>query len=72
MKTASIGFMRTDGDLGLVVTINNLDNYISDEAFHTLVGMVREHIEKESNQQVVVLERNDAPDYITLEEDTNA
>ena len=45
---------------------------MSDDAFNTLVGMVRAHIETASQQQVVVLERNDAPDYITLEGNTNA
>ena len=40
MKTASIGFMREDGDLSLVATLNNL--------------------------AVVVLEREDAPDYVEL------
>ena len=72
MKLASIGFIREDGDLGLVATLNNIDAHMSDDAFNTLVGMVRAHIETASQQQVVVLERNDAPDYVTLEEKTNA
>ena len=66
MKTASIGFMRDDGDLSLVATLNNLDEHMSDGDFHVLVDGVRTYIEAMSKQAVVVLEREDAPDYVEL------
>jgi len=66
MKTVSIGFMREDGDLGLFATLNNLDEYISDDAFNVLIGIVGAYIETESKQKVTVLERNDAPDYVEI------
>ena len=68
MKTASIGFMREDGDLALVATLNNLDEHMSDDEFKTLVKAVAAYIELMSKRNdVVVLEREDAPDYVTLE-----
>jgi len=66
MKTASIGFMREDGDLGLFATLNNLDEYISDDAFNALIDIVGTYIENKSKQKVTVLERNDAPDYVEI------
>lgn len=68
MKTVSIGFFREDGDLALVATLNNLDEHMSDDEFKTLVKAVAAYIEAMSKRNdVVVLEREDAPDYVTLE-----
>jgi hypothetical protein len=68
MKTVSIGFFREDGDLALVATLNNLDEHMSNDEFKTLVKAVAAYIELMSKRNdVVVLEREDAPDYVTLE-----
>ena len=68
MKTISIGFMREDGDLALFATLNNLDEHMSDGDFHVLVDGVRTYLEAMSKRNdVVVLEREDAPDYVTVE-----
>jgi len=66
MKTVSIGFMREDGDLTLVATLNNLDGHMSDDNFHVLVEGVSTYIEAMAKQTVVVLEREDAPDYVEI------
>jgi hypothetical protein len=66
MKTASIGFMREDGDLTLVATLNNLDGHMTDSAFKILLDGVKAYIELMAKQAVVVLEREDAPDYVEL------
>jgi hypothetical protein len=69
MKTVSIGFMRDDGDLALVATLNNLDEHMSDENFVVLVDGVKNYINLMAKRNdVLVLEREDAPDYVTLEE----
>ena len=69
MKTVSIGFMRDDGDLALVATLNNLDEHMSDEHFNVLVDGVKTYIALMTKRNdVLVLEREDAPDYVTLEE----
>ena len=68
MKTVSIGFMRDDGDLALVATLNNLDEHMSDESFNVLVDGVKNYIGLMTKRNdVVVLEREDAPDYVTVE-----
>jgi hypothetical protein len=68
MKTVSIGFHREDGDLALVATLNNLDEHMSDDEFKTLVKAVAAYIELMSKRNdVVILEREDAPDYVTID-----
>lgn len=67
MKTVSIGFMRDDGDLALVATLNNLDEHMSDEHFDVLVHGVKNYIGLMTKRDdVQVLEREDAPDYVEL------
>lgn len=68
MKTVSIGFMRDDGDLALFATLNNLDEHMSDGDFNELINGVKGYLELTSKRNdVVVLEREDAPDYVTME-----
>jgi len=66
MKTVSIGFMREDSDLALFATLNNLDELMKDVEFEILVYGVRAYMEAMSKQKVIVLEREDAPDYVEL------
>jgi len=67
MKTVSIGFMRDDGDLTLVATLNNLDGHMNDKEFAVLVDGVKNYIGLAAKRNdVVVLEREDAPDYVEL------
>ena len=67
MKTVSIGFMRDDGDLALVATLNNLDGHMSDEHFDVLVDGVKNYIALMTKRNdVLVLEREDAPDYVEI------
>jgi hypothetical protein len=68
MKTVSIGFMRDDGDLALFTTLNNLDEYMSQDEFIKLVDSVASELCRATKRNdVVVLEREDAPDYVTLD-----
>lgn len=60
--------MRDDGDLALVATLNNLDEHMSDGEFNDLINGVKAYIELMSKRNdVVVLEREDAPDYVTID-----
>jgi hypothetical protein len=60
--------MRDDGDLALVATLNNLDEHMSEENFSVLVDGVKTYIGLMTKRNdVLVLEREDAPDYITLD-----
>jgi hypothetical protein len=59
--------MRDDGDLALLATLNNIDGHMSDSAFKILLDGVKAYIELMSKRNdVVVLEREDAPDYVEL------
>jgi hypothetical protein len=65
MKTVSIGFQREDGDFAVLATLNNNDGDMTDDAFHALVRTVHTSLVK-FNAYVVVLERQDTPDYISI------
>jgi len=66
MQTVSIGFHRTDGDFDLFATLNNLDGHMSEVDFNRLVDHVASELCEATRQPVEVLEREDAPSYVTL------
>jgi hypothetical protein len=70
MKTVSIGFMRDDGDLALFATLNNLDEHMKQDEFMKLVNSVASELCRATRQEVRVLERDDAPDYVELQGET--
>jgi hypothetical protein len=59
--------MRDDGDFALFATLNNLDEHMTDSAFKILLDGVKAYIELMSERNdVVVLEREDAPAYVEI------
>ena len=66
MKTVSIGFIRDDGDFALFATLNNLDEYFNSYDFKELIHAVASELQAATNMKVEILEREDAPSYITL------
>jgi len=66
MKTVSIGFTRDDGDFALFATLNNLDEYFNSYDFKELIHAVASELQAATNMKVEILERDDAPSYITL------
>jgi hypothetical protein len=68
MKTVSIGFFREDGDFAILATLNNNDGYLTEEAFGVMVGEVASTLCSKLVCQIDVLERQDTPDYVTLED----
>jgi len=66
MKTVSIGFFRDDGDFALFATLNNLDEHLSDDAFAKLIEHIASELRKSTNDEVHILEREDALCYITM------
>ena len=67
MKTVSIGFFREDGDFAIVATLNNNDGLLDDETFAYVLTKLAGRLTHESEQPMSILERQDAPDYVTLE-----
>lgn len=68
MKTASICIRRDDGDLALVVTFNNNDEHLSQDAFNKLLAVVAQHYIDVVGSDVLILDRQDSVDYISLNE----
>jgi hypothetical protein len=66
MKTVSIGFARDDGDFALFATLNNLDEYFNSYDFKELVHAVASELQASTNMEVEILEREDAPSYVTM------
>jgi len=67
MKTVSVGMMREDGDFAILATLNNNDSHLSDNDFMALVGEVASTLCRKLVCEVQVIERQDAPDYVSLE-----
>jgi len=67
MKTVSIGYHREDGDFAVLATLNNNDEHMSDNAFGDLVDYVASKLYRKLLCKMVVLKRQDAPDYVTIE-----
>ena len=70
MKTVSVGMKREDGDFAILATLNNNDNHLSDHDFMEMVGEVASTLCRKLVCEVQVIERQDTPDYITLEGET--
>ena len=73
-STVSIGYIRDDGDFHILATLNNNDEIYSAECFSKLVEKVKEFLSiftddnPYSSRDVIILERQDTPDYVDLEE----
>lgn len=68
MTTASLGIMREDGDFAILATFNNNDCNLSDKAFEELVHDTCNWLNSRITDVVQVLERQDAPDYVCVDE----
>lgn len=64
MNTVSIGYFREDGDFALLATLNNNDGHI--KHFEFLVADIKGMISDCSGIECITLEREDAPDYVTM------
>ena len=73
MKTVSIGYYREDGDFAILSTLNNNDGNLTDDEFNKLIKLVEHEFVEKLYQfnSIVVLERQDTPDYITIEGEAN-
>lgn len=67
MNTVSIGFFREDGDFAVLATLNNNDEHLGEDMFMVIVNLLASELCSSLGRQIDVLERQDAPDYITVE-----
>ena len=68
MKTVSIGFIREDGDLQLLATLNNTDEHLDQRQFEHLVANTVDFYRVKVSPDIKAYERDDAPDYICMEQ----
>ncbi len=68
MDAITIGYMRADGDLAVVCTLQNFDQEMPKEAFRLLVEKTLKYIQShhEKGCDILAFERDDTPSYITL------
>jgi hypothetical protein len=63
----SIGIERDDGDFHILATLNNMDELVSTEDFEGLLKSTVEFLQKATDEPILALQRQDAPDYVNLE-----
>jgi len=72
LQTASIGYTRDDGDFRILATMSNMDEEFMPDVFDGLVAQVKANFEIAlgdfGNDTIKVLERQDTPDYVILED----
>jgi len=70
MKTATLGYVRDDGDLAILVTLNNNDESMGDFGFQSLIDQTLYSLRNLHGMgyDIKAFERQDAPDYVELEE----
>ena len=64
---ASVGIEREDGDFAILGTVNNTDKLMNPEDFLTIVRTLARDIAAATAEPVRAFERQDAPDYVTLD-----
>ena len=69
MKTITVGFLREDGDIQALATLNNNDELVGECQFMHIAERVMQDLQAElgGEYNLKMFERQDAPDYITLE-----
>lgn len=74
MQCVSIGYYRDDGDLRILATLNNHDEEFTKADFPWLVAALDSFLQNKLRDDhgefptLEVLNRQDAPDYVTLED----
>ena len=64
----TIGYMREDGDLQILATLNNVDEVIPHETYLNLAHTLCVVLEG-TGEKIIAVNRWDTPDYVNLDED---
>lgn len=71
MTYKSIAYSRNDGDHDLIVTLNNSGHHLTDDEFSELNEIVVGFIaERTGIANLESLDRQDAPDVLTIDKET--
>jgi hypothetical protein len=68
MTAYSIGFNRADGDFEVLATLSNLGEHLPPADFEALADYVRDFIEIKGELLLEVLERQDTPSIVQIDE----
>lgn len=69
MQTVSIGIMRDDGDFAILATLNNNDGCLTQSEFDALVTDTVNYLNDRITDVVQVIERQDTPDYVFIDDE---
>jgi len=64
----TIGYMRDDGDLQVLATLNNVDEVIPHGVYLNLARTLCVVLEG-TGEKIIAVNRWDTPDYVNLDED---
>lgn len=66
MKSVSIGYFREDKDFAILAALK--DEGLTEKEFLALAEQIRVFLGITLEEEVVVLERDDTPDYVEVED----
>jgi len=67
-QTVSIGYEREDGDFHIIATLNNNEEMAEEADWHCAIAAIVSTLQKVTGMNLAVLEREDAPDFVNLDE----
>lgn len=65
----TIGYMRDDGDLQILATLNNVDEVIDKNVYLESAQLLVNTFKLSTGENIIALNRWDTPDYVTLEDE---
>lgn len=68
-QAITIGYIRDDGDLQILATLNNVDEVINPITYLASAQILINTFKLATGENIIALNRWDTPDYVTLDED---
>ena len=65
----TIGYMREDGDLQILATLNNVDEVINPITYLASAQILMNTFKLATGEKIIAVNRWDTPDYVNLDED---
>lgn len=69
MTAYTIGYRRDDGDFRVVTTLNNNDEIFCPVFFKETAERLKKDLSEARGEELQIIERQDAPDYVDLGEE---
>jgi hypothetical protein len=67
-QTVFIGYEREDGDFHIIATLNNYEEFAEEADWDFAIAAIVGILKKVMGLNLAVLERQDAPDFVNLDE----